>query len=263
MVNFFRSWTGIAILAAVAVALLLLGNAQLERRIAEIGDPLMPSSDTSSSGSPAPETGSPDTSARNDGSAEATQATAPEAGTTPKGGTDTPKPSETGSAADTTAPQAADGKAAASAPAPTPGASTAGKTAADKGTDNASVAASDPGADKTTFDKAAADKTARTAPSAAPSVATGTATDGTQALSGDTLRIGDASFRIAGLTCPSPDSDAGRRASATAHSFMQSRGTMTCNWHETSAGRIGDCTADTGDGVRRLSDVLRASGDCR
>ncbi len=81
---------------------------------------------------------------------------------------------------------------------------------------------------------------------------------GAEAYSGGQIRFGDMTFRVVGVTCPDPSTEAGRDAKALANTFLKITGRMTC----TSTNGFGDCTAETVDGKRKLSEVLRASGHC-
>lgn len=85
---------------------------------------------------------------------------------------------------------------------------------------------------------------------------------GAAALSGDRVRFGDAVFWVENVTCPDPSTGKGRDAKALANTFLRISGSTTCRWHRTPEGNVGDCSAKTVDGTRRLSQVLLASGHC-
>lgn len=78
------------------------------------------------------------------------------------------------------------------------------------------------------------------------------------ALSGDLVRVGDATFRVQGVGCPDPSTEKGRDAKALANTFLRITGEMSC---QHSNGQ-GDCIAQIVDGRRKLSDVMHKSGYC-
>lgn len=85
---------------------------------------------------------------------------------------------------------------------------------------------------------------------------------GAQAESGDLIRYGDRTFSLEGVNCPSPSEEAGRDAKALANTFIKIDGRMQCDIHSIGGGWVGDCVANTSDGPRRLSQVMKNSRYC-